>query len=160
MWEDEQCKDGGRWSLRVPKTHTNKYWEDITLALIGENFTNEGEVCGIALSLKPVNDIISVWIKSGKDQEKIDSIKADIERVIMLDENTMRLEYENFQEVLSRPPPEKKETFNRNYQKNAGGDQEHTGNEDKGFERRIADNGGGFQRGRGRGRGGRGGLNQ
>ena len=35
----------------------------------------------------------------------------------MFDEGTMRLEYENFQEVLSRPPPEKKETFNRNYQK-------------------------------------------
>jgi len=36
MWEDDNCKDGGKWSLRIPKTHTNKYWEDLTLALIGE----------------------------------------------------------------------------------------------------------------------------
>lgn len=107
--------------MRVPKTHTNKYWEDITLALIGEAFTHEGEICGIALSLKPVNDIISVWIRHGKDQEKIDQIRSDIEKMVMFDENTMRLEYENFQEVLSRPPVEKKETFNRNFHK--GGDQ-------------------------------------
>jgi hypothetical protein len=36
MWEDDNCKDGGKWSLRVPKDRTNKYWEDLVLAMIGE----------------------------------------------------------------------------------------------------------------------------
>jgi len=36
MWEDENCADGGSWSLRIPKTHTNKYWEDLLMAMIGE----------------------------------------------------------------------------------------------------------------------------
>lgn len=53
MWEDEACKDGGRWVLRVPKTHTNKYWEDLILAMIGEQFRCENEIIGIAISIKP-----------------------------------------------------------------------------------------------------------
>lgn len=71
MWEDESCKDGGRWSVRVPKTHTNKYWEDILLALIGEQFTHEDEVLGVLVSVRPNTDTISLWNRSGKDQTKI-----------------------------------------------------------------------------------------
>ena len=104
--------------LKLPKTQTNKYWEDITLALIGEQFTDDGEVVGMQLALKPANDVLSVWIRSGKDAAKVSAVKEDIERIIMLDDNTMRLEFEDFQEVLARPPPEKKEgAFNRNIAK-------------------------------------------
>jgi translation initiation factor 4E len=71
MWEDEQCAQGGRWMLKIPKSHTNKFWEDLTLALIGEQFTQEDEVLGLQLALKPVQDVLSVWIRHGKDQEKV-----------------------------------------------------------------------------------------
>ena len=70
MWEDEHCKDGGRWVVRVPKTITNKLWEDLTLTMIGEQFSVENEILGVMLSLRPNNDTISVWTKSGKDQDK------------------------------------------------------------------------------------------
>jgi hypothetical protein len=36
LWEDPQCKDGLRITLRLPKTHTAKYWEDLLFAMIGE----------------------------------------------------------------------------------------------------------------------------
>jgi hypothetical protein len=36
MWEDEMCKDGGRWTIRIPKTHSNLFWENLVLALIGD----------------------------------------------------------------------------------------------------------------------------
>lgn len=117
MWEDELCKDGGRWSLRVPKTHTNKCWEDLLLAMVGEQFTSEGEVNGVAVSVKPNNDIVSIWNKSGKDSDKIKILKEDIERIINVDESVgMKLDYENFAEILSRPKIEKKpyDTFMRN----------------------------------------------
>lgn len=39
VWEDPACKEGGRFSLRVPKTHTSKFWEDLLLAMIGEQFS-------------------------------------------------------------------------------------------------------------------------
>ena len=59
----------------------------------------------------------------------------------------MKLEYENFAEILSRPKPEKINTFNRNQH---NGDEKET---EEGFERRQINRGGGFSRGRGRGRG-------
>ena len=58
----------------------------------------------------------------------------------------MKLDYENFEELLSRPAPEKKEAFVRNYPKNENEGERH----DNGFERKQASRGG-FGRGRGRG---------
>ena len=84
-------------------------------------------------------------------------IKEDIESFIKVDENTMKLEYENFAEVLSRPKPEKRadNAFTRNAPAKAG--EEGAEEDDKqggGFEKRQVTRGGGFiQRGRGRGRG-------
>lgn len=83
------------------------------LNLIGEQFSIENEVLGIALSLKPNNDILQIWIRSGKDQDKINAIKEDILKFVKIDEQMM-LEFENFEEVLNRPKPEKKEFFSRN----------------------------------------------
>jgi translation initiation factor 4E len=71
MWEDEKCKDGGRWTLRVQKSHTNKYWEDLVLAMLGEQFSTENEINGLVIGLKPNSDTISIWNKHGKDAAKI-----------------------------------------------------------------------------------------
>jgi len=42
LWEDPALVDGGRFSLRVPKAHTAKYWEDLLMAMIGEQFSMGG----------------------------------------------------------------------------------------------------------------------
>lgn len=58
LWEDEACKDGGRWAIKLPKTHTAKYWEELLLGMIGEQFdlVPTGEILGLVLSLKFSND--------------------------------------------------------------------------------------------------------
>ena len=61
LWEDPACKEGGRFSLRMPKTHTAKYWEDLLLAMIGEQFTTPNEILGLVLSTKYNGDSIAVW---------------------------------------------------------------------------------------------------
>jgi translation initiation factor 4E len=71
MWEDENCKNGGRWTLRVPKSHTNKYWEDLVLAMLGEQFIAANEINGLVIGLKPQSDTIAIWNKHGKDAAKI-----------------------------------------------------------------------------------------
>ena len=53
MWEGEICKDGGKWSFSIPKTDANQYWEDLCKALIKDQFTDEKEVMGIIIQLKP-----------------------------------------------------------------------------------------------------------
>lgn len=78
MWEDEHCKDGGRWVMRVPKSHTNKYWEDLLMAMLGEQFRAENEINGLVISLKPNQDTISIWNKNGKDEKKVQMIKEDL----------------------------------------------------------------------------------
>jgi hypothetical protein len=82
----------------------------------------------------------------------------------MVEEASMKLEYEDFQELLSRPPPEWKDSnaFNRNTQKQQteeeGANENHKDGDahqdESGFERNQISRGGGFTRGRGRGRGG------
>ena len=64
MWEDEQCKDGGRWVIKIPKDHTNKIWEDLVYAMLGEQFRPENEVLGLVLGIKQNFDIVSVWNKN------------------------------------------------------------------------------------------------
>jgi hypothetical protein len=61
MWEDEKCKEGGRFVLRVPKTHSNLFWENLVLSMIGEQFRCANEVIGIVISLKPSFDSIQIW---------------------------------------------------------------------------------------------------
>jgi len=58
MWEEENCSNGGKWSIRLPKTHTNKLWEDLILALIGDQFTDAGEVLGLVIVLRHQADTI------------------------------------------------------------------------------------------------------
>lgn len=145
MWEDEHCKDGGRWSLRVPKTHSNKYWEDLILALIGEQFTNDNEILGLVISLRPHQDTISVWHKHGRDQAKIDQIKKDIETILKIDETLgMKLDYENFEDALKQKQ-ERKENFEKNHGEKKGGDED----KNAGWGDRSAQRGGRGGRGRG-----------
>lgn len=105
MWEDENCKDGGRWILRMPKTHTNKFWEDLVLAMLGESFTVENEINGLVISLKPNSDTIAIWNRNGKDEKKVQAIKEDLERILKIEEG-MKLDYEVFADVINQPPKE------------------------------------------------------
>lgn len=103
VWEDPACKEGGRFSLRVPKTHTSKFWEDLLLAMIGEQFSMEREVLGLVLSTKFNGDSIAVWYRHSKP-EVIESLRADIKRFVPAigDENVqVKLDHEVFAEVLS-----------------------------------------------------------
>ncbi len=54
MWEDQQCATGGKWGLKyIHKSSTNRLWEDLALKLIGNMFTDEDEVLGILVNIKP-----------------------------------------------------------------------------------------------------------
>ena len=73
LWEDPACKNGGRFTIRLPKTHTAKYWEELVLAMIGEQYQDipGGEVLGLVLSLKYNNDTISLWHRTATDPKLV-----------------------------------------------------------------------------------------
>ena len=97
-WEDPSHKVGGRWQLRYP-THnpntSNKLWEELTLAFIGDQFTYPNEVTGVQISIRKKRDIISIWNKNGGDEEIKNTIRNDCIRLMGLPEKSF-FEYQQF----------------------------------------------------------------
>ena len=64
MWEDEENKKGGKWIVRLKKGVADRYWEDLLLIIVGDQFAEAGEeVCGAVLSVRSGEDVLSVWTR-------------------------------------------------------------------------------------------------
>lgn len=64
VWEDEANKKGGKWIVRLKKGVADRYWEDLLLAMVGDQFAEAGdEVCGAVLSVRGGEDVLSVWTR-------------------------------------------------------------------------------------------------
>ncbi|KAL1956840.1 hypothetical protein VTO42DRAFT_6790 [Malbranchea cinnamomea] len=64
VWEDEANKKGGKWVVRLKKGVADRYWEDLLLAMIGDQFAEASdEVCGAVLSVRSGEDVLSIWTK-------------------------------------------------------------------------------------------------
>ena len=54
QWEDPSLSKGCRLSFKSEKSHTSKLWEDMLLAMVGEQIGNKAETfVGLILNLKP-----------------------------------------------------------------------------------------------------------
>ena len=64
VWEDEENKRGGKWIIRLKKGVADRYWEDLLLIIVGDQFAEAGEeVCGAVLSVRSGEDVLSVWTR-------------------------------------------------------------------------------------------------
>lgn len=64
VWEDEANKKGGKWVVRLKKGVADRYWEDLLLAIIGDQFAEASdEVCGAVLSVRSGEDVLNVWTR-------------------------------------------------------------------------------------------------
>lgn len=62
IWEDEENRKGGKWQVRLKKGVADRYWEDLVLAMVGDQFAEASEeVCGAVLSVRNGEDILSIW---------------------------------------------------------------------------------------------------
>jgi len=61
--------------IRLKKGIASRYWEDIILAIIGEQFDVGSEVCGAVLSVRSNEDIVSIWNKSADNLEAVNKIR-------------------------------------------------------------------------------------
>ena len=43
VWEDEENRRGGKWTMRLKKGVADRYWEELLLALIGDQFAEAAE---------------------------------------------------------------------------------------------------------------------
>ncbi|KAF2754794.1 eukaryotic translation initiation factor 4E [Pseudovirgaria hyperparasitica] len=88
VWEDEENKKGGKWIMRLKKGVADRYWEDLLLALIGDQFAEAGEeVCGAVVSVRSGEDVFSIWTKN--DGGRNVKIRETIKRVLNLPADTI-----------------------------------------------------------------------
>lgn len=65
VWEDAENEKGGKWVLKLKKGIADRYWEDLLLALVGDQFAEAGEVvCGAVISARNGEDVLSIWTKN------------------------------------------------------------------------------------------------
>ncbi|KAI9780102.1 MAG: hypothetical protein M1816_003187 [Peltula sp. TS41687] len=78
VWEDNENRKGGKWIVRLKKGVADRYWDDLLLAMVGDQFAEAGEeVCGAVLSVRSGEDVLSVWtrIDGGRNIKIRETIK-------------------------------------------------------------------------------------
>ncbi|KAG8785849.1 hypothetical protein FRC15_000612 [Serendipita sp. 397] len=97
VWEDPVNERGGKWIVRLKKGVADRMWEELVMAVIGDQFSPEGgksatgdqawnsdEICGCTMSVRSNEDILSVWHKTGSDEGVRLRIRDTIRRVLQL----------------------------------------------------------------------------
>ncbi|KAJ1962341.1 hypothetical protein GGI12_002705 [Dipsacomyces acuminosporus] len=67
VWEDPENMNGGKWMIRLRKGLASRLWEKLAMAVVGDVFSVGGEICGIVLSIRNSEDILSLWNRSALD---------------------------------------------------------------------------------------------
>lgn len=50
--QDESNRNGGKWIIRLRKGLASRFWENIILAMLGEQFMVGEEICGAVVSIR------------------------------------------------------------------------------------------------------------
>lgn len=92
IWEDSI--EGGKWILRLKKGISSRIWEALILALIGDQFEAQvgSEICGIVISVRNGEDILSIWNKTAANDQITIRIRDTVKRVLNLPSNCI-MEY-------------------------------------------------------------------
>ena len=62
LWEDPKNIDGGCWSFKITKGNIKKYWEELSIYLLGENIIKENNIInGLSISPKKSFCITKIW---------------------------------------------------------------------------------------------------
>lgn len=99
MWEDEANKRGGKWIVRLRKGLASRCWENVVLAMLGEQFMVGEEICGAVVSIRFQEDIISVWNKTASDKATTTRIRDTLRRVLNVPPATI-IEYKTHNDSL------------------------------------------------------------
>ncbi|XP_076064739.1 eukaryotic translation initiation factor 4E type 2-like isoform X3 [Oratosquilla oratoria] len=100
MWEDIANKNGGKWIVRLRKGLASRCWENLLLAMLGEQFMVGDEICGAVISVRYQEDIISVWNRTASDSITTAKIRDTLKRVLNLPPNTI-MEYKTHTDSLN-----------------------------------------------------------
>ncbi|KAK0508040.1 hypothetical protein JMJ35_009929 [Cladonia borealis] len=92
VWEDPRNVNGGAWNFRVPKEKTDEFWKELLVLAVGETFHDvlqnvpnvpqgvpkRDDICGLSLSIRYGNNLISIWHRDGTNEKSVEGIKTVI----------------------------------------------------------------------------------
>ncbi|KAI9472554.1 hypothetical protein LPJ55_005389 [Coemansia sp. RSA 990] len=84
VWEDPANASGGKWMIRLKKGISPRMWEKLAMAVVGGVFGLADEICGIVLSIRNSEDIISLWNKTALDTKSTLHIRDTMKLVMGL----------------------------------------------------------------------------
>ncbi|PPR03195.1 hypothetical protein CVT26_008043 [Gymnopilus dilepis] len=121
VWEDPLNLGGGKWIIRLKKGIADRFWEDLVMAVIGDQFddtsrkaglaganksddgsdlgTEWPEICGCTISVRQSEDIVTLWNKVEADQKLRERIRDTLRRVLNLPPSTV-MEYKTNNESM------------------------------------------------------------
>ncbi|XP_077515822.1 uncharacterized protein LOC144125897 isoform X2 [Amblyomma americanum] len=83
--KDEANRTGGKWIVRLRKGLASRCWENLILAILGEQFMVGEEVCGAVASVRFQEDInpggVSIWNRTASDSHTTLRIRDTLRRV-------------------------------------------------------------------------------
>lgn len=108
VWEDPLNIHGGKWIVRLKKGIADRIWEDLILAIVGDQFDacraaesvadeelrDAPEICGCTISVRQSEDIISLWNKTDGDLKLREKIRDTMRKVLSLPITTI-MEYKS-----------------------------------------------------------------
>jgi len=100
MWEDEANRFGGKWIVRLRKGLSQRCWENLLMAMLGEQFMVGEEVCGAVCSVRFNEDILSIWNRTANDTAITNRIRDTFRRVLNLPQGTI-IEYKAHNDSIS-----------------------------------------------------------
>ncbi|KFB52699.1 eukaryotic translation initiation factor 4e type [Anopheles sinensis] len=92
MWEDPANMRGGKWVIRLKKSKIDRAWENVCMAMLGEQFLVGTEICGVVLCTQVSEDVLSVWNRTATDTDNTIRIRETLRRVLNLPQ-THPIEY-------------------------------------------------------------------
>lgn len=99
MWEDSANNKGGKWIIRLKKGLGSRCWENLILAMLGEQFMVGEEICGAVISIRYQEDILALWNRTAYDQVTTSRIRDTLKRVLNLPPNTI-MEYKTHNDSI------------------------------------------------------------
>ncbi|XP_074345301.1 eukaryotic translation initiation factor-like [Apium graveolens] len=68
-WEDIECANGGKWTVISSRKETlDTMWRETLMALIGEQFDEAEEICGVVVSVRQRQDKLALWTKNAANE--------------------------------------------------------------------------------------------
>ncbi|KAK8810725.1 hypothetical protein WA158_007300 [Blastocystis sp. Blastoise] len=121
LWEHPANINGGQWSITIyPKPLVPYLWEDLILAVIGEQFDVGMEICGVSLNVRAKRCTISVWNKTFENHVATSKIKDSLQRILSLP-HFVPMQYTKSKDLINKDIPTTTNTSS-NTNSNSNGD--------------------------------------